>query len=151
MKKLAFFLIAFFAVTALWSQNPGTTLFVAVRSVDVKSSSGFFAGTLGTLALGDEVTLQRSQGRWHVIRSAAGLQGWAPADAFSTRRIVNTGHGVSASEFALAGKGFNSDLERALNASGDFDFTGVDAMERRTIPADELRAFIRDGRLASGE
>jgi hypothetical protein len=151
MKKLAFFLIAFFTVAALWSQSPGTALFVAVRSVDVKSGSGFFARTLGTITLGDEVTLQQNQGRWHVIRNASGLQGWALADAFSTRRIVNTGQSVSANEFALAGKGFNNDLEAVLSNSGEFDFTRVDAMERRSIAPEELWAFITEGRLATGE
>jgi len=151
MKKFAFFLIAFFAVTALWSQSPGTTLYVAARTVQVKSSSGFFAGVRGTLSIGDTVTLQQNQGKWFVIRNESGLEGWAPADAFSTRRIVNTGQSVSASEFALAGKGFNNDLEKVLTSSGDFDFSRVDAMERRTVAPDELRAFLTEGRLAMGE
>ena len=133
------------------AQSAVTTLYVAAKTVDVKASSGPFARVLGTLTLGEAVTLQQNQGKWVVVRSTAGLQGWAPADAFSSRRVLQSGSGVSATEFALAGKGFNNDLEKVLSSSREFDYSGVDAMERRKITPEELRGFLREGRLAEGE
>jgi len=151
MKRSVFFLMVFFAVMSAGAQSSGTTLYVAAKSVEIKSSSGFFAGVLGTLTLGEAVSLQQNQGKWIVVRSASGLQGWAMADAFSTRRLLPAGSGVSASEFALAGKGFSGDLEKTLSSSGDVDYKPVDAMEKRSVSPEELRVFLKEGRLAGGE
>jgi uncharacterized protein YgiM (DUF1202 family) len=151
MKKLTAFFVIFWLGAALWAQNVGTTLYVAAKTVEVKSSSGFFARVIGTLAMGEAVTLQQNQGKWLFIRSASGIQGYVPADAFSTRRIVNSGYGASLGEFALAGKGFNDDLEKFLFSSGELDYTEVDGMEKYTVEREELRAFLSDGRLTSGD
>ena len=144
-------LILFLTSSAIFAQSTAPALYVTVKTVEVKASFGFFSRVLGTLAFGDTVTVQQSQGKWLVVRSASGLQGWAPADAFSTRRIISGGSSVSASEFALAGKGFNDDLEKVLRSSGDIDYKGVDAMEKRKIAPEELRIFLKEGRLAEGE
>ena len=151
MKKIIFAIIVFGAAIALGAQTAGSTLYVSVRNVDVKSSSGFFADRLGTLSLGDAVTVQQNQGKWLVVRGASGLQGWVPADAFSARRILPAGASVSASEFAMAGKGFTEDLEKIMNASGERDYSAVDAMERRSVSPGELRTFLREGRLSEGD
>jgi len=144
-------LIFFCAVSALQAQNTGATLYVAVKTVEVKASSGSFAKVVGTLAQGDTVTVRQNQGKWLAVRNAAGLEGWAPSDAFSSRRILASGSSVSASEFALAGKGFSDDLEKTLVSSGEFDPKGVDAMEKRTVTTEELRAFLKEGRLSEGD
>ena len=149
--RVGFLVIIFLSAMVLSAQSSVNTLYVAVKTVEVKASSGFFAGVLGTLNFGDAVTLQQSQGKWIVIRNASGLQGWAPADAFSARRVLPSGSGVSATEFALAGKGFSSDLEKVLVSSGAHDYSGVDAMEKRTVSAVDLRTFLKEGRLTGGE
>jgi len=141
----------FWVVMSAGAQNTPSTLYVAAKSVEVKSSSGIFGRVLGTLAFGEAVTLQQNQGKWVSVRNASGLQGWAQADAFSTRRMFSSGSGVSASEFALAGKGFSGDLEKILRSSGEVDYSAVDAMEKRNISPEELQAFLREGRLAEGE
>jgi len=174
MKRLLFLLIVFWLVTGLEAQTApgnsangtitnsntangmnangtGTTLFVAAKTVQVKNSSGFFSKVLGTLAFGDSVTIQKNLGKWLVVRASSGLQGWAPADAFSSRRTLKSGSGVSASEFALAGKGFTGDLENILRSSGEVDYSGVDIMEKRIVSPQDLRLFLKEGRLAEGE
>ena len=151
MKKPIFCVLFFWAAMTVGAQNVGATLFVVTRTAEVKASSGFFARSLGTLVFGDAVTVQQNQGRWLVVRSASGLQGWVLAGAFSTRRIIQSGSGVTTTEFALAGKGFTSDLEEILRSTGEIDFSDVDAMEERTISPEELRAFLREGRLAEGD
>jgi len=151
MKTLIFCLMIFWVAITAGAQSFGSTLYVSANTVTVRTSSGFFSSVLGTLGLGEAVTVQQNQGRWLVVRNAAGLQGWAPADAFSTRRRVpQSGSNVTVTEFALAGKGFTSDLEEILRADGELDFSVVDTMERRTISPEELRAFLREGRLAEG-
>jgi hypothetical protein len=49
---------------------------------------------------------------------------------------------------ALAGKGFNSDVESQFKANHkDIDFTWVDKMEKIKIPPPELKAFAKAGQL----
>lgn len=143
--------MVFWAAATVEAQGFGSPLYVAANTVNVRSSSGFFARVLGTLTLGEAVTVQQNQGRWLVVRSATGLQGWAPADAFSTRRrVAQPGSSATVTEFALAGKGFTADLEEIIRAYGELDFSLVYAMEERTICPEELQIFLREGRLADG-
>jgi hypothetical protein len=150
MKKTLIVLL-FWAAMAANAQSAGTTLYVSAKAVEVKSSAGFFAGIVGRLSLGEEVIVIQSGGKWLAVRNASGLQGWAPADAFSSRRFVRSGSEVSVTEFALAGKGFSSDLEQIIGSSENVDYSGVDVMEKRAVSPDDLLAFLREGRLAEGE
>ena len=151
MKKFIFFLMVFFIAMSVGAQNTSTTLYVAAKGVELKASTGIFGRVVGTLAFGEAVTLQQNQGKWISVRNASGRQGWAPADAFSTRRVLSSGSGVSASEFALAGKGFSDDLEKVLRSSGEVDYSAVDAMEKRSVSPEDLLKFLKEGRLAEGE
>jgi len=152
MKKYIFYLVFFLSAMILGAQSSGAAMFVAANTVNLRDSSGFFARVIGTLSLGEEVTVQQNHGRWLVVRNASGLQGWVSADALSTRRrVAQTGSNVSPAEFALAGKGFNSSLEEILRSSGDIDFSMVDAMENRRVSVEMLLAFLEEGRLTKGE
>ena len=143
--------VLFFITSAIWAQSTGDTLYVSSKNVDVKASSGFFGRINGTLSKGDAVTVEQNRGKWLLIRSATGLQGWAASDAFSSRQIINSGYGPSLTEFALAGKGFNDTLEKFIYSPDDPDFSKVDAMENFSIEREELRAFLNEGHLAAGE
>ena len=57
---------------------------------------------------------------------------------------------VTASEVAMAGKGFSPDMEMEYRKNG-LDYSMVDSMERITVPSDDLLRFITEGRLSRGE
>jgi len=152
MKKHVLYLLVFLSAMTLGAQTSGTTMFVSANTVDLRASSGFFARVIGTLSLGDEVTVQQNHGRWLVVRNTSGLQGWVSADALSSRRrVVQSGSNVTPAEFALAGKGFNSSLEEVLRSFGNIDYSMVDAMERRSISLEMLLDFLAEGRLTKGD
>ena len=152
MKKYILYMLFFLSAMTLEAQSSGATMFVSANTVDLRASSGFFSRVIGTLSLGDEVTVQQNHGRWLVVRNTSGLQGWVSADALSSRRrVVQSGSNVTPAEFALAGKGFNSSLEEILRSSGDVDFTMVDVMERRGVSQEMLLAFLTEGRLTKGD
>jgi hypothetical protein len=53
---------------------------------------------------------------------------------------------------ALAGKGFNSDVESKFKANHkDIDFTPVDRMEKIKIPTSTLQKFALNGGLKMSE
>ena len=133
----------------VFSQEEGAKRYISVQNAVIKESTGFFARGLGSLSLGDEVTLIGAQGKWTQIRSG-NLDGWVSSSSLSARRIVVAGLAASATEVAFAGKGFSPDMELEYRKSG-LDYSLVDSMEKSAIPSAELLSFITEGRLAKGE
>ncbi|MDR3019988.1 MAG: SH3 domain-containing protein [Treponema sp.] len=150
MRKLIIIAILLCISVAVFSQTSQNTRFVAVQSAALKSSTGFFASNVATLSLGDTVTLIQESGKWSQVR-AGNHTGWIASSSLSARRVIASGNvGVSASEVALAGKGFSPETEMEYKKNG-LDFTLVDTMERITVPSNELLRFITDGQLQRGE
>jgi hypothetical protein len=136
------------------AQSAGSTLYVAIKSAVLKSSTDFFAGTRGTLKLGDTVTVIQSKNQWLEVRSAAqpSLTGWIQSASLTSKQIVASGsRSASASELALAGKGFSGDVEKIYQDEEGVDFSAVNAMENQNVPDRELYDFVVEGRLSKGE
>jgi uncharacterized protein YgiM (DUF1202 family) len=156
MKKLiiAIGLGLFIAGFAVAQVSRGGTLYVAVKTVSLKSSTGFFASTKGTLNYGDRVTVLQVNGNWVEIRSSSNssLSGWTPSANMSSKRIVsgNT-NTTTAQELALAGKGFNQEIEDAYKVKKDLNYADVDRTEALTVNEAELYRFLEAGLLSTGE
>jgi uncharacterized protein YgiM (DUF1202 family) len=146
-------LFSFFLViccTLAFSQSVGSTMYVAVKSTDMKSSTGIFASKTGELKLGDAVTVARTSGKWVEVRSGNSKTGWVALSSLSSKRVTGTGPSASAGEIALAGKGFSPETEMEYRKNG-LDYSGVNNMEGINIPLAELQKFVEEGRLAKGE
>ena len=137
------------AGAVVFAQADQGTRYVAVQTVAVKSSTGFFAKNLGNLSLGDVVRLIKEDGKWSQIQ-AGNLTGWVASSSLSARRVVASNTAVTANEVAMAGKGFSPDMEMEYRKSG-LDYSMVDSMEQITVPEDDLLRFITEGRLSKGE
>jgi len=133
----------------VFSQAAGNKRYVAVQTAALKDSTGFFAKELGNFPLGTELTVIREDGKWTEVR-AGNLTGWMASSSLSVRRVIASTSNVTASEVALAGKGFSPDVEIEYRKNG-LDYTAVNSMENLTIPKEEVLKFINDGRLSKGE
>jgi aryl-alcohol dehydrogenase-like predicted oxidoreductase len=155
MKKLiAVFALVLLASGVLSAQvSRGATAWVASKSAALKSSTWFFAGTRGQLDMGAQVTVLQVSGNWAEVRSSSNtsLSGWTSVSNLSARRIVSTASGASASEIALAGKGFNQEVENAYKAGGSLNYADVDKTEAIAVSPEELLKFVTEGRLFTGE
>jgi len=150
MKRFTFFLVVFFCAGTLVFSQSNQTRYVAVQSIAVKSSTGFFASSLGTLKFGDTVTLIKDDGKWSQVRSGS-VTGYVASSNLSARKLVQSNSSsVTANEVALAGKGFSPSTELEYKKTG-LDYYMVDTMENIAVPVNELSKFIDDGRLAKGE
>jgi len=150
MKRILLFLtMLLLTCVFVFSQANQTMRYVAVQSAPLKESTAFFAKDLGSLSLGDAVTLVREEGKWTQVRTGA-IIGWVLSSSLSVRRITSSGTNALASELALAGKGFSPELEMEYRKSG-LDYSIVDIMENTVIGTDELLKFISEGRLARGQ
>ena len=155
MKKLfVLFCLVFLVSGVLFAQiSRGGTAWVSSRTADLKSSTWFFASNRGTLQMGAQVSVLQVNGNWAEVRSSANssLTGWTAVSNLSARQIVASGTGASASEVALAGKGFNREIEDAYKTGGNLNYADVDKTEAITVSRDELYQFVTDGRLNTGE
>ena len=154
MKKALIFsvLVLLIAGTVFAQVRSGQTVWVSAKTVDLKSSTGFFASNVGAVQYGDEVSVLQVTGNWAQVRRGASLTGWMSSANLSTKRIASTGStsSASASEVALAGKGFSQEVENTYKTSGDLNYADVDRTEALTVSRDELYRFVTDGRLAQG-
>lgn len=157
MKKLTvLFLLVLLAAGTLTAQiSRGGTAWVSARSIGLKSSTWFFASTRGTVEYGAEVSVLQVSGSWAEVRVTANssLTGWIAVSNLSAKRIVpsSTGSSATTAEVAQAGKGFNQEVENAYRSGGSYNYDDVDKTERLTVTDEELLAFIREGRLTTGE
>ena len=142
--------LAFVAAAALAAA--ATVMSVQVRKADIRETPSYLGKVFTSVAYGDKVTVQSESGAWFQV-SASGQSGWIHHSALTRKNIVmKSGEGAqtaaSSGEMALAGKGFNSDVEAQFKAGHkDIDFTWVDKMEKIKIPAGDIREFAREGHL----
>jgi hypothetical protein len=131
-------------------------MYVAVKTVSLKSSTWFFAGTNGTLAYGSQVKVLAANGKWLQVQSAAqtSLSGWTESANLTSKRITASSGTTSAtaSEIALAGKGFNEEIEGVYKSeNANLDYDDVDAIEAIVVPIADLQKFVVEGHLASAQ
>ena len=155
MKKSVIILVFTLLVSAALSAqiSKGGTAWVSSRTAALKASTWFFAGTRGTLEMGAQVTVLQVNGNWAEVRSAgnSSLSGWTNTSNLSSRQIVSSGSGASASEIALAGKGFNQEIENSYKSDGKSNYDDVDRTEAITVSQEDLYKFVVEGRLVTGE
>ena len=148
---MGFFVMA----SALQAQAiKGGTMYVAAKTIELKSSAGFFASAKETLAYGATVTILQIKGDWAEVRSVtnSSVSGWTAVANLSAKRIVSGATaGATANEVALAGKGFNQEVENAYKAKGRLNYADVDRTEAQKVPQKELYDFIVEGHLSLGD
>jgi uncharacterized protein YgiM (DUF1202 family) len=132
----------------------GGTLYVAAKSVALKSSTGFFASTKATLNYGAQVMVLQVKGNWVEVRSASNTahSGWTASSNLTTKRVVSgNSSSASAREIALAGKGFNQEVENAYKTKGKLNYADVDKTEAHNVSANDLYKFLVEGHLLLGD
>ena len=134
--------------------SKGGTMYVAVKTLDLKSSTGSFASTNGRLEYGAQVTVLQIDKTWAEVRPASGSlsSGWTKTANLSAKRIVPAATtSATAREVALAGKGFNQEIENAYKAGGNLNYADVDKTEAQQVSSQELYNFLVEGQLAKGD
>jgi len=133
----------------------GKTMSVQVRKGDLRAAPQFLAKIVATVSYGDRVEVLENSGSWmRVSPLGKNVSGWIHSSALSEKRIVlksggaNAQVSASSGELALAGKGFNADIEAEFKAKHrNLDYTWIDRMEATEPPPDRVAAFLREGGL----
>lgn len=134
---------------------------VAVQKTQVRATLGYLGAIVGLLSYGDRVTvLAQPSGApkdWlYVLGPDAKLKGWVNASALTAKKVElssksgSVQKSASSGDVALAGKGFNSDVEAEYRSEGGLDYTWVDRMESFVVPSTTVIEFMEEGGLTAG-
>jgi hypothetical protein len=129
---------------------------VQVQDGKLRADPSFLGKIIGSVAYGDSVTVVRQQDPWIFVSTKTGqLSGWIHNSALTEKEIVlragdaNVQKTASQREIALAGKGFNPQVENEYKKRNpNLDFQLIDRMEKIVVSDEEIRQFMMDGRLS---
>jgi hypothetical protein len=132
---------------------------VQVRQGQVRATPSFLGKVIATLAYGDRVETLEEKGGWiRIVPPGSKATGWIHSSALTEKRVVlragkkEADVAASTGELALAGKGFNADVEAAFKARNrDIDFTWIDRMQAMNVPPGRIDSFVQEGKLIPAE
>jgi len=133
-----------------------TSMSVQVRNGKVRATPSQLGRVVATVEYGAVVQAEALQKGWYPVTTADGKKGWLHESALSNKPIAmragtsDAATGVSSDEVALAGKGFNEQVEAKLRADGTLDYTWVDRMAAFEVGADQIMEFRAEGHLPGG-
>ena len=137
------------AVTTL-ADGPVTS--VQVKTGQIRATPSFLGKVVSPVNYGERLQVLEQQGDWSRVTAAGGQTGWVHNSALTKKKIAmsaggqNAQTGASADEMALAGKGFNSDVEADFKAKNqNVDFTWVDKMEKIKVAPEAMQRFLSEG------
>jgi len=137
--------------------QPQKTMSVQVKEGQIRNTPSFLAKILAKPTYGDRVEIIQDKGAWKKVASR-GVQGWMHASALTTKTVVlragatNVETTATGSEIALAGKGFNEEVEKQYKSlNRNLDYTWVDRMERFQVSSDQMEAFLKQGKVTPPE
>ena len=149
------FLVLFSFLAFSGAVSAGTMMSVQVKRGDVRATPAFLGKIVSTLDYGDRIEVLESRDGWMRIGpTAKNSAGWIHSSALTEKRIVlqagSKDAQVSASggELALAGKGFNAEVESEFKARNrNLDFSAIDRMQATKITQGQIAAFLTEGGL----
>ncbi|MFW6180682.1 MAG: SH3 domain-containing protein [Spirochaetota bacterium] len=135
----------------------GAQMSVTVRETQVRSTPSFMGPVVAVLAYGDRVDVLEEQRGWARVAAGEKGRGWVHLSALTEKRVVlkagaeDVDKTASGGEVALAGKGFNEQVEAEYREQKNLDYTWIDRMEQIAFPADRLSSFLTEGGLHPAE
>jgi len=155
MSRACWIAVAFCLLAAAASFADSKTMSVIVQETKVRANPSALGTIVGSLHYGDRVTILDSSTSqsWRKVSTDAGLTGWVSLSAL-TEKVVKLAAGsesaqtgASSGEVALAGKGFNEEVEKQYKSDGKIDYTWVDRMKGYSPTDDQVASFLQQGGL----
>ncbi len=136
----------------------GQVMSVQVRTSKLRSRPSFLGSTVAEVGYGAQVTVNSQQGPWVKVTTPDGHSGWLHESSLSEDELamisgtIDADTGASGEEIALAGKGFNDQVENEYQKKhGDLDYTWVDLMEKMVISPQQAEEFLAAGQIHPAE
>ena len=128
---------------------------VQVKKCQLRNKPSFLGKIVANLNYADRVTVENEQDDWFKVKPEnVSTSGWVHVSALSSKKIVlkqgskDVTSAASSDELALAGKGFNKQVENNYKRKNkNADFTWVDKMETYVVSQKEMQRFMKEGGL----
>ncbi len=131
------------------------TMSIQVRAGKLRARPSFLGQVTASVGYGDRVSVLDEKSGWVQVRTVDGHTGWIHQSALTARKVAlkagddDVATGASGSELALAGKGFNDEVEAEFRSENpDLDYTWVDRMETFSITPAQARRFLAEGKIS---
>ncbi len=131
------------------------TFVVKVQTTNLRKEPKFYSSSIASLKAGEVLEKISEQEGWIRVRTSAGLEGWVHSSALQQRKFTllamdkSLKTQASAEEVALAGKGFNKQVEEEYRSRhGEISFAWVEKMLQMKVTPEEIQEFLKRGRLA---
>ncbi len=129
-------------------------LIVKVQTTQLRKGPQFFSQTLTSLKAGDRLEKVSESAGWIQVKTASGVVGWIHSSAVESTKFnllamdKSMKTQATASEVALAGKGFNKQVEASYRAKHtEVNFALVDHMLGLKISLAQIADFLKKGKL----
>jgi hypothetical protein len=128
------------------------TVTVIVKKTSIRRDRQFYAATVAEAGLGEGFAVLAREKGWVKVGTSSG-EGWLHESAVTAKKLAASsqapaGGKVADEDVALAGKGFNPQVESEYRKRNpQADFAAVDRMERLGAPENALASFLSDGNL----
>jgi SH3-like domain-containing protein len=150
---------ALLAMAALTSAlAAGRMMSVQVKDGVLRMTPSFLGRVVGAVVYGDRLEVQEEVNGWARAAAANGTMGWIHSSALTPKTVVlaagskDVAAAASGEELALAGKGFNAEVEAAFKAAHpNVSFIWVDWMEKITVSPSQMALFLKDGNVQSAQ
>ncbi|PIR15132.1 MAG: hypothetical protein COV48_16060 [Elusimicrobia bacterium CG11_big_fil_rev_8_21_14_0_20_64_6] len=125
-----------------------STITVLVQETALRKRAQSYAPSVGTAKLGQTFESEGLESGFYKTSA-----GYIHSSAVTAKKVNlgsagSVGGSATAEEVTLAGKGFNAQVEKTYGAkNGAANFAAVNAMERRSVPENQLFDFLRAGGL----
>ncbi|MDA2920218.1 hypothetical protein MYX76_12130 [Desulfobacterota bacterium AH_259_B03_O07] len=156
MSTRLFFISFIFVITTSVSIS-AQTVSVITKKNSIRESCRFFAPVKTTVHYSDLLEVISQEGDWFQVKFKE-IQGCIHKSAveeksISLSKIVSSGsQSASDDEVAIAGKGFNPQVESAYKRDNPgLNFQAVNRIENYNVSDSALKNFIQSGRLISSD
>jgi SH3-like domain-containing protein len=130
---------------------------VQVKKCQLRNKPSFLGKVVADLNYGARVTVEQEQDSWLNISPESGMGGWVHSSALSEKKIIldpssrEVTGSASHDEIALAGKGFNEQVEKQFKKeNSNIDFSWIDKMELIVVEPEEIHTFLQEGEVEGG-
>jgi len=129
------------------------TMSIQIRQGQLRSTPSYLSRVTENLEYASRVTILEERGTWMRVRpTKSETEGWVHSSALTKKKLklasgdTDATTAVSSEEQALAGKGFNSDVEAKFKENNkEIDFIWVDKMEKIKIKTPTIIKFLEKG------
>lgn len=149
MRRILLVLLIAMIAVPLFAQQVGDERAISVREAQIRSTPAFLSAVVARLQYGALVEVVEVGSGWLRVRAAqTGDEGWITASAVEPAEALNLGAGederggATTREIALAGRGFNEQIESEYQDQNDLDFGPVDRMEQFVLTSEQLVEFL---------